>query len=125
MRMRLLPTGFALALPALLLASPKESLDLVFATQQFNEAALSPDGRNVAWIEARPNADRTPTTHASIYLSDTAGGAPRRLSGDGAALCDEQGLAWSAKGDEVWAWHYRENLAAKVAQRPDIFRKVR
>jgi len=30
-----------------------------------------------------------------------------------------------AQGDEVWAWHYKEDLAAKVAQRPDIFRKVR
>lgn len=38
---------------------------------------------------------------------------------------DEQRQLIIAKGDEVWAWHYRENLAAKVAQRPDIFRKVR
>jgi len=30
-----------------------------------------------------------------------------------------------ARGDEVWSWHYRESLAEKVAQRPDIFRKVR
>lgn len=30
-----------------------------------------------------------------------------------------------AHGDEVWSWHYREDLAAKVAERPDIFRKVR
>ena len=30
-----------------------------------------------------------------------------------------------ARGDEVWSWHYREDLAAKVGQRPDIFRKVR
>ncbi len=30
-----------------------------------------------------------------------------------------------ARGDEVWVWHYRENLAARIAQRPDIFRKVR
>lgn len=30
-----------------------------------------------------------------------------------------------ARGDEVWSWHYREDLASKVAQRPDIFRKVR
>lgn len=30
-----------------------------------------------------------------------------------------------ARGDEVWAWHYREDLAARIAQRPDIFRKVR
>ena len=30
-----------------------------------------------------------------------------------------------ASGDEVWAWHYREDLAAKIAKRPDVFRKVR
>ena len=30
-----------------------------------------------------------------------------------------------ARGDEVWSWHYREDLAAKIAQRPDIFWKVR
>lgn len=30
-----------------------------------------------------------------------------------------------ARGDEVWVWHYREDLAARIAQRPDIFRKVR
>ena len=30
-----------------------------------------------------------------------------------------------ARGDEVWAWHYSENLARKVAARPDIFRKVK
>lgn len=30
-----------------------------------------------------------------------------------------------AKGDEVWFWHYKEDLAAKIAQRPDIFKKVR
>jgi hypothetical protein len=30
-----------------------------------------------------------------------------------------------ARGDEVWAYHYRENLAQRVAARPDIFRKVK
>jgi len=30
-----------------------------------------------------------------------------------------------ARGDEVWSWHYREDLATKVAERPDIFTKVR
>ena len=29
------------------------------------------------------------------------------------------------RGDEVWSWHYRDDLAAAIAQRPDIFRKVR
>jgi len=30
-----------------------------------------------------------------------------------------------ARGDEVWVYYYRGNLAEKVAARPDIFRKVR
>lgn len=30
-----------------------------------------------------------------------------------------------AKGDEVWVYYYRDNLAEKVAARSDIFRKVR
>lgn len=30
-----------------------------------------------------------------------------------------------ARGDEIWSWHYSENLAIKVAKRPDIFRKIR
>jgi hypothetical protein len=29
------------------------------------------------------------------------------------------------RGDEVWSWHYSENLADKIAKRPDIFRKIR
>lgn len=30
-----------------------------------------------------------------------------------------------ARGDEVWVYHYRDNLVEKVAARPDIFRKAR
>lgn len=38
---------------------------------------------------------------------------------------ESQRQAIIARGDEVWAWHYRQNLAERIAQRPDIFRKVR
>lgn len=30
-----------------------------------------------------------------------------------------------AQGDEVWVYYYKNNLAEKIAARPDIFRKVR
>lgn len=30
-----------------------------------------------------------------------------------------------ARGDEVWVYHYLDNLAAKLAARPDIFKKVK
>ena len=38
---------------------------------------------------------------------------------------ESQRQAIIARGDEVWSWHYRQDLAARIAQRPDIFRKVR
>ncbi len=38
---------------------------------------------------------------------------------------EEQRQLVIARGDEVWTWHYREDLANKISQRPDIFRKVR
>lgn len=37
----------------------------------------------------------------------------------------EKRQAIIAKGDEVWVYYYRDNLAEKIATRPDIFRKVR
>ena len=30
-----------------------------------------------------------------------------------------------AKGDEVWVYYYKDNLAEKLTARPDIFRKVK
>lgn len=46
---------------------------------------------------------------------------------DQAVLFDDETKrqAIMAKGDDVWAWHYREDLATRIAQRPDIFRRVR
>ena len=29
------------------------------------------------------------------------------------------------RGDQVWHWHFREDLETKVSERPDIFSKVR
>ena len=37
----------------------------------------------------------------------------------------EKRQAIMARGDEVWVYHYRDNLAEIVAARPDVFRKVR
>ena len=38
---------------------------------------------------------------------------------------NEQRQLIIARGDEVWSWHYREDLAATIARRSDIFRKMR
>ncbi len=38
---------------------------------------------------------------------------------------EEQRQAIIASGDEVWVYYYKDNLAEKIAARPDIFTKVR
>ena len=92
----------AVLLPALVPAAARESLDLLFATQQFPETALSPDARRVAWVESRPNADRTPSSHSAIFVLDELAGAPRRVTaGDGQAVHAEGDLAWSPDGAQL------------------------
>ncbi|HEY1765783.1 MAG TPA: S9 family peptidase [Opitutaceae bacterium] len=94
MAVRIRLFALAWALPSLAGASPKATLDFLFRIQNYNEAAVAPDGRNVAWIEARPNGDRTPSNNAEIFVADTAGRRPKRLTQDG-RICQESGLAWS------------------------------
>jgi hypothetical protein len=50
------------------------------------------------------------------------GGADEALAAEEHAALRE---ALLARGDEVWAWHAAEELAAKVAQRPDLFGPAR
>jgi hypothetical protein len=38
---------------------------------------------------------------------------------------DEQRQLIISRGHEVWVWHYKADLGAKIAARPDIFRKVK
>jgi dipeptidyl aminopeptidase/acylaminoacyl peptidase len=63
------------------------------AVRDFREAAISPDGARVAWVEA-PQAHRT----ASVYLQELRNPAakPRRVTaGLRDQICDEHGIAWS------------------------------
>lgn len=91
-----------LLLPALLCASPKETLDLLFATQHFHGTALAPDGGRLAWVEERPNADRTPSRHTALFVLDAPGGTPRRVTaGDGRAVHAETDAVWSPDGRQL------------------------
>lgn len=102
--MRLRPVSLCIVpalffLPALLVASPKESLDLLFATQQFTRACIAPDGGRLAWVEERSNADRTPSRNTALFVLDAPGATPRRVSaGDGRAVHAEQDPVWSPDG---------------------------
>jgi dipeptidyl aminopeptidase/acylaminoacyl peptidase len=83
-------------------AAPKSTADLLFSTRWFRGLELAPDGRHVAWVEDRPNADRTPTENSALYVRDMEGGQPRRISaGDGTVLAAERDPAWSPDGRQL------------------------
>jgi dipeptidyl aminopeptidase/acylaminoacyl peptidase len=104
---RVLPVLLALLLPGGTTRAegrpdPKTSLDHLFrslnAVRTFKEAALSPDGTHVAWVEALPDKGKGTTEQSAIYVADPASPdrPPRRVTaGDGKAAHAEHGLAWS------------------------------
>lgn len=55
-----------------------------------------------------------------VFCDGTPHDAPATQAED-----HEKRQAIIAKGDEVWVYYYKDNLAEKIAARPDVFRKVR
>jgi dipeptidyl aminopeptidase/acylaminoacyl peptidase len=102
---------FAVVLSVFLLGGPAQAdqdrpapidrvVDALSAVHRFQEVALSPDGRQVAWVEALPPRENAPQQH-TIAVADleSPAAAPRRVTaGDGRAAHDEHGVAWSPDG---------------------------
>src|SRR5262245_21733083 len=64
----------------------------------YREAAISPDGKRVAWVEGITGEGGEPSSLTAIYVADLAngGGAPRRIAaGDGESGHAEHSVAWS------------------------------
>jgi dipeptidyl aminopeptidase/acylaminoacyl peptidase len=74
----------------------RSAIHALFAGKKFDQVAISPDGKRVAWVESiKPGA-------SAIYVVATAGGAPQRLTaGTGAASYDENSIAWSPDSKRI------------------------
>src|SRR5579884_556859 len=86
-------------------------LDRLSAVRTFKEAAISPDGRRVAWVETLPGKGDTSSSLSAIYVADLSSPdtAPRRVSaGDGTAYHSEHGLAWSPDSSRLAFLSHRE-----------------
>src|SRR5260370_29682478 len=71
----------------------------IAAVRQFHQAAISPDGSRVAYVEALPAPGKSAIYTASL---PSASGARVRISaGDGKSAHDEPGLAWSPDGKQL------------------------
>ena len=75
--------------------TPASSMDGVistlFGTKTFDQTAISPDGRSVAWVENTKDG-------SSVFVSSISGAAPRRISAGGKS---ENGIAWSPDSKQV------------------------
>ena len=77
-------------------------LDQAFAVRRFRQAAISPDGKRVAWVEALKTAKGLSNGNAAVYvaaLSDPA--AKKRITAAAGAEHQEHDIAWSPDSTEL------------------------
>jgi dipeptidyl aminopeptidase/acylaminoacyl peptidase len=73
-------------------ASPMDGvINTLFAAKTFDQAAISPDGKQVAWVENTKGG-------SAIFVSAVGGGTPRRITASGRS---ESAVAWSADSKQI------------------------
>ncbi len=80
-----------------------DAMHAMFGVRAFHLAAISPDGKHVAWVESLPGPDNTPSSNSAIYIAatDSAAVAKRITAGDGKTPREEHDLAWSADSKRI------------------------
>ncbi|MBV5330081.1 MAG: DEAD/DEAH box helicase [Chlorobium sp.] len=99
---------------------PNSSTELHFIQFLYDKGMRLPDAaqKRVEGIFVQPDFYYEPRIW--VFCDGTPHDSP-------AVQADDEAKRQSimAKGDEVWVYYYRDNLAEKIAARPDIFRKVK
>jgi dipeptidyl aminopeptidase/acylaminoacyl peptidase len=84
-------------------AAAQESKQSLFKAQHFDQAAISPDGKRVAWVEIRGDTDGAPTGKQDIFVQDvSAAGKPVRVTAGALTVhFNEGGIAWSPDSKRI------------------------
>lgn len=93
----------AIALVAIALASAldaqamNEVIRTLFAGREFDQTAISPDGKQVAWVERLVDKNGVPDGNMAVYVCPiNPGGTPRRITaGNSVNPYVERAIAWS------------------------------
>lgn len=80
-----------------------KALDALFAVRTFEQVAISPDGKRVAWVEPLRGENQELTGNSAIYVATIASSErPRRVSaGEGSGDYVERDTAWSPDGRKL------------------------
>jgi dipeptidyl aminopeptidase/acylaminoacyl peptidase len=90
-------------------AKPKASspldtvIDALFAAHAFEQTAISPDGKKLAWVETLTGKDGAPDGNTAIYLADReANASPKRITAASGAVPRAEGnVAWSPDSKQI------------------------
>ena len=85
-------------------ASPLDGvINTIFAAHTFQQAAISPDGNSVAWVENVHSKNGAASGSMVIYVKNLKSGAPPRRVSAGVAdsLHAESDVAWSPDGQKI------------------------
>jgi dipeptidyl aminopeptidase/acylaminoacyl peptidase len=73
-----------------------EVIRTIFSTTEFVQAAISPDGKQVAWVEKVVSKNGADEGKAAIYIAGVDGSAAKRITaGVKSNSYDERAIAWS------------------------------
>ncbi len=91
----LVPLALAQPGPPAHAKTSSSSMDSVIATlwagKTFDQTAISPDGKQVAWVEITKDG-------SAIFVSAITGGTPRRITAGGQS---ESAIAWSPDSKQI------------------------
>jgi dipeptidyl aminopeptidase/acylaminoacyl peptidase len=75
----------------------EDPLKPLFQVKEYEQAAISPDGTKVAWVETQKNKEGSRTGKSAVFVADiTKSEKPRRISAAaGDAFFEEHELSWS------------------------------
>lgn len=83
--------------------SLEDAMKAMFDVHTFQQAEISPNGKQVAWVESLSGPGGTPSANSAIYVAElSAPDATRRITaGDGKTAYEEHDLAWSPDGKQI------------------------
>lgn len=85
-----------------LLTPVETAIATLTASRTFEQVAISPDAKSVAWVEAIPGKDGTETGKSAIHVSPTDGKTPpRHVSASAAVARTESGIGWSPDSKQL------------------------